>query len=131
MPPSSETWTMLWLEGLKQEYDNGFHCTFPKYGFADPTSYSIVAHAVTRLVGHGSVRHGAECFNYYFPQELDDEFLVVTNAQPNGSWVKYSRDDLFKFLSKKIDDGFMFRKLDIKTVIWCFCLNALFAPIYP
>ena len=23
------------------------------------------------------MRHAAECFNYYFPQELDEEFLVL------------------------------------------------------
>ena len=25
----------------------------------------------------GAVRHGAECFNFYFPQELDREYLVI------------------------------------------------------
>jgi hypothetical protein len=37
-------------------------------------------HAVVgRLMGYGVVRHGAECFNYYFPQEIDDEFLVISD----------------------------------------------------
>lgn len=106
--PSSETWTMRWLENLKEEYQSGFHVDLPKYGFADPKSYNIMAHAVDRLGQHGSVRHGAECFNYYFPQDLDDEFLVVTNNQVNGPWVKYTKDGLLNFLSDKIDEGFMF-----------------------
>ena len=29
----------------------------------------------------GAVRHGAECFNFYFPQELDPEFLVVWSKE--------------------------------------------------
>lgn len=62
VPPSNETWTMRWLEMLKEEYEKGFNVSFPKYGFADPKSYSIMAHAVASLAGHGSVRHGAECF---------------------------------------------------------------------
>lgn len=106
--PSSETWTMRWLENLKEQYQKGFHVDLPKYGFADPKSYSMMAHAVDRLSTHGSVRHGAECFNYYFPQDLDDEFLVVTNNQVNGPWVKYTKDGLLQFLSDKIDEGFMF-----------------------
>lgn len=108
IPPSSENWTMRWLEQLKKAYEEGFHVSFPKYGFADPKSYSIMAHAINRLTQHGSVRHGAECFNYYFPQDLDDEFLVVTNNQVNGPWTKYTKEGLLKFLSKKIDEGFMF-----------------------
>ena len=30
-----------------------------------------------QLAECGAVRHGAECFNYLFPQELDPEFLVI------------------------------------------------------
>lgn len=62
IPPSNENWTMRWLEMLKEEYESGFSVTFPKFGFADPKSYSIMAHAVAGLTDHGSVRHGAECF---------------------------------------------------------------------
>ncbi|KAK7254752.1 hypothetical protein SO694_00130032 [Aureococcus anophagefferens] len=32
----------------------------------------------------GAVRHGAECYNLYFPQELDDEYLVVWDGFPGG-----------------------------------------------
>jgi len=108
MPPSNETWTMRWLEALKKAYEDGFHVDFPKYGFADPKSYSIMAHSIDFLSEYGSVRHGAECFNFYFPQDLDEEFLVVTNNQPKGPWKQYSKAGLLEFLSDKIDDGFMF-----------------------
>ena len=31
----------------------------------------------------GAVRHGAECFNFYFPQELDPDFLIVWDGFAN------------------------------------------------
>ena len=37
----------------------------------------MVAKVVDATISCGAVRHGAECFNFYFPQDLDDEFLVV------------------------------------------------------
>ena len=49
----------------------------PKYGFGDATSYRLCGDAVKATLSSGAVRHGAECFNFYFPQELDDEYLVV------------------------------------------------------
>ena len=49
----------------------------PRYGFGDPTSYSLIEGVVATTAGCGAVRHGAECFNFYFPQELDDAFLIA------------------------------------------------------
>ncbi|CAE8721933.1 unnamed protein product, partial [Polarella glacialis] len=56
---------------------DGFQPKLPKFGFGDQTSYSITSDLVDSTVETGAVRHGAECFNWYFPQELDPEFLVV------------------------------------------------------
>jgi hypothetical protein len=105
-----DTWTMRWLDILKEErIQHGFKPSIPKYGYADPKSYSIMAHAVDRLSTNGAVRHGAECFNYYFPQELDEEFLVISNSSNGqGKWVTYTAPQLLDFLSTKIDEGFMF-----------------------
>ena len=66
-----------WLNVLKEEARNGFHPELPKYGFGDPTSYGLIGAIVDAMSVCGAVRHGAECFNFYFPQELDAEFLVV------------------------------------------------------
>merc|ERR1719409_1414017 len=71
------TWTSEWLEILKGEADKGFHPDVPRFGFGDPTSYHIMEKAVKKLNLSGAVRHGAECFNFYFPQELDQQFLIV------------------------------------------------------
>ena len=49
----------------------------PRYGFGDPKSYEITARMAERLSHCGAVRHGAECFNYSYPQELDDAVMVV------------------------------------------------------
>ena len=39
-----------------------------------PAMYNIIE-ACAQL--NGAVRHAAESFNYYWPQDLDDEYLVV------------------------------------------------------
>ena len=43
--------------------------------------------AVKALRSSGAVRHGAECFNFHFPQELDTEFLVC--------WAGFQKAPMF------------------------------------
>jgi hypothetical protein len=101
-------WSLMWLEILKEEAS--FHPEIPQFGFGDPVSYSIVTNAVERLCLSGAVRHGAECFNYYFPQDLDDEFLVVSENIGDGNvpWKYVGVDELLDILACKIDEGFCF-----------------------
>eukprot|EP00587_Corethron_hystrix_P015640 CAMPEP_0113316266 /NCGR_PEP_ID=MMETSP0010_2-20120614/11607_1 /TAXON_ID=216773 ORGANISM="Corethron hystrix, Strain 308" /NCGR_SAMPLE_ID=MMETSP0010_2 /ASSEMBLY_ACC=CAM_ASM_000155 /LENGTH=51 /DNA_ID=CAMNT_0000172941 /DNA_START=789 /DNA_END=944 /DNA_ORIENTATION=- /assembly_acc=CAM_ASM_000155 len=48
----------------------------PTYGFGDPKSYAIMESTVgCMMAGIGTVQHGPECFNYQFPQELENEFF--------------------------------------------------------
>jgi len=55
------------------------------------------------------VRHGAECFNYSFPQELDDEFLVISDTLPGKvAWKYVNGEELRSFLGDRIDEGFCF-----------------------
>jgi hypothetical protein len=83
-----DSWTVRWLEVLKKAAREGHYPEMPRFGFGDPKSYSIMKSAVSRLRLTGAVRHGAECFNYYFPQDLDDEYLVIANDLPgNKPWV--------------------------------------------
>ncbi|CAE8692001.1 unnamed protein product, partial [Polarella glacialis] len=62
---SGKSWTSQWLQILKRD---GFQPKLPKFGFGDQTSYSITSDLVDSTVETGAVRHGAECFNWYFPQ---------------------------------------------------------------
>lgn len=104
----TKNWTASWLNVMKY---NKSPITMPKYGFGDPKSYAIMKHAVQRLEEFGAVRHGAECFNFYFPQELDDEFLVVRGTGSNLPIPKYKYmklNELQSFLSGCIDLGFTF-----------------------
>jgi hypothetical protein len=89
--PKAQSWTSRWLDVLKREAKKGFHPELPKFGFGDPRSYDIIAKAVEHLNLSGAVRHGAECFNFYFPQELDDEFLIVWDGFDKVPW-KYVKD---------------------------------------
>lgn len=106
-----KSWTGNWLDVLKKErIEKDFKPNIPKFGYADPKSYAIMGHAIHHLQANGSVRHGAECFNYYFPQDLDEEFLIVSYDIREGGnrWHRFQKYELLEFLSKKVDEGFMF-----------------------
>jgi len=109
--PSGVPWTGRWLEVLKRaasEGNSAYKTPIPRLGFGDSTSYSIMEHAVTRTKC-GAVRHGAECFNYKFPQEIDDEFLVISDTLPRPvPWKYVTERELRDLLSQKIDEGFTF-----------------------
>eukprot|EP00931_Biecheleriopsis_adriatica_P049431 TRINITY_DN28597_c0_g1_i1.p1 TRINITY_DN28597_c0_g1~~TRINITY_DN28597_c0_g1_i1.p1 ORF type:complete len:767 (+),score=166.02 TRINITY_DN28597_c0_g1_i1:31-2331(+) len=106
--PTTRGWTSRWLGILKEEANKGFHPTLPRYGYGDPTSYSLIADIVEETSACGAVRHGAECFNFYFPQELDKEFLVVWDGFSDPPWQSHSEPELREFLLARIDDGFTF-----------------------
>jgi hypothetical protein len=58
------------------------------------------------------VRHGAECFNFWFPQELDKRFLVVWDGfHAYGSrvpWRYVDQQGLRDFLLGRVEDGYAF-----------------------
>jgi len=106
--PDHNPWTVRWLEVLKKEGERGFHPRFPKYGFGDPTSYKLIGDIVTETKACGAIRHGAECFNYYFPQELDDEYLIVWDGFPEKPWKYHKEEEMRNFLLSRMDEGFGF-----------------------
>lgn len=81
----------------------------PRFGFGDPKSYSVMEMAVKRVQENGAVRHGPECFNYYFPQDLDEEYLVISDTLDGPvPWKYVDLDDLQDLLYDAILDGFTF-----------------------
>jgi len=54
------------------------------------------------------VRHGPEAFNYAFPQELDDKFLVISDQFPGVPWKYVDSTELISILHERIDEGFTF-----------------------
>ncbi|CAE7875021.1 PKAR, partial [Symbiodinium sp. KB8] len=106
--PDHKGWTSRWLEVLKQEANQGFHPNVPKFGFGDDVSCSLVEDVVHETNACGAVRHGAECFNFYFPQELDQEFLIVWDGFKDPPWRNVSELELRDFLKKRVDDGYTF-----------------------
>jgi len=107
-PLSPETWTIRWLNVLREATRDGLHFEIPEYGFGDPKSYSIMEKAALRMVDTGAVRHGSECFNYYFPQEIDDTFLLVSDTLSPVPWKYVNVQELQEILSQKIQEGFVF-----------------------
>jgi len=100
-------WTSRWIDVLRVENEKGFHPTFPKYGFGDPTSYKLIGDVVSETSPCGAIRHGAECCNFYFPQELDDEFLVVWKGFPEKPWQYHSEEGVRKFLIDRMKEDFI------------------------
>jgi len=56
----------------------------------------------------GAMRHGAECFNYYFPQHLDEEFMIIWDGLPDDPWVYVKEKQLRGFLFERVAEGFTF-----------------------
>jgi len=56
----------------------------------------------------GAVRHGAECFNFMFPQDLDEEFLIVWDGFSNPPWQSAKEPELRKFLIDRAREGYSF-----------------------
>merc|ERR1719486_1040236 len=80
--PGDESWTSRWLSLLEHAMDEGLTPHVPQHGFGDPTSTSIIRKIIDFTAPCGAVRHGAECFNFYFPQEADSEYLVIWDGFP-------------------------------------------------
>ena len=88
--PSHKGWMSRWLDVLKKSARRAstrWHGC--QYGFGDPTSYDLIGQVVDATASCGAVRHGAECFNFLFPQDLDDEFLVVWDGFTSPPWKSF------------------------------------------
>ena len=107
-PTNSDTWTIRWLDVMKNAAAEGYIPEMPEYGFGDPKSTSIMEHAALKLKSTGAVRHGTECFNYSFPQEIDEMFLLISDTLKPVPWKYVNVKDLQAILSKKIAEGFVF-----------------------
>lgn len=106
--PGVHPWSTRWLQILKKAGEQGFHPDIPKYGFGDGSSYQLFADLVKATSSSGAVRHGAECFNFYFPQELDDEYMVIMEGIDKKPWKYLTEPQLRQFLLERISEGFAF-----------------------
>ena len=110
-PAKPVSWTQEWLQILTKEAYRGFKPKIPELGFGDPTSVELIRDMAHRTSECGAIRHGAECFNFYFPQELDEEFLIVWNGfepKHGAAWQHHSESELRQFLLNRIADGYLF-----------------------
>ncbi|VEU44078.1 unnamed protein product [Pseudo-nitzschia multistriata] len=107
-PTNSDTWTQRWLDVQKKAAQQGKVFDIPEYGFGDPKSTSIMEHAALKLKSTGAVRHGSECFNYHFPQEIDETFLLISDTLKPVPWKYVNVKELQDILSQKIAEGFVF-----------------------
>jgi hypothetical protein len=102
------SWTSRWLNVMKDLKESGVACKVPKFGFGDPVSYRLIEDVVDATRETGAIRHGAECFNYLFPQELDDTYLVVWHGFDDKTWEYLDEDELRDFMCERAVEGFVF-----------------------
>ena len=110
-PASMDSWTVRWLDVLKLKASkNSKKNATPQYGYGDSKSYDMMEAVARRLEGaNGAVRHGPECFNLVFPQEIDDQYLIVCDSLPGKiPWKYVDAHELQDILCQRIDDGFAF-----------------------
>jgi hypothetical protein len=115
----SISWNSRWLDVLGDPSRNGPYTTLPKYGYGDAKSYSLIQAVAEATHQTGAVRHGAECFNFYFPQELDDEYLVVWEdyEEEHGKpWNYLDEESLRDFLEDSIGLGYSFPLNPVWTI---------------
>ncbi|CAE7522067.1 Prkg1, partial [Symbiodinium microadriaticum] len=106
--PNSDSWTSRWLKVLSEAAKQGRRPEIPPYGFGDPTSYGLIEQVIKATQVSGAVRHGAECFNFLFPQELDSEYLIVWHGFSGKPWEYHDQQGLLKFLRERIAEGYCF-----------------------
>lgn len=126
--PLGADWASRWLAILKEEATNGFNPDVPPYGFGDPTSYRLIADIVAATSTVGAVRHGAECFNYVYPQGMDDEFIICWNGYSDPPWRNVTEDELQQFLLSRAGEDYTFPLnpvWPVRDVGWYEILDAL------
>ena len=75
-----------------------------------------------------SVRLCAQCFNFWFPQEIDKEFIIIWDGFTDPPWKTVKEDELRKFLFDRAREGFSFPLNPVWPVRdrgWYDILNAL------
>ena len=121
-------WNKRWLDVLKHKHvpvegHSYGRLEMPPYGLGDPRSYGIIETIVRTMIKSGAVRHGSECFNFWFPQALDERYLVVWEGfevqsvpehlgafKPHKPvpWRYMTEPELRAFLLARIADGYAF-----------------------
>ncbi|CAE7377693.1 Nmral1 [Symbiodinium pilosum] len=86
------------------------------FGGPDATSYRLIEAVINTTKESGAIRHGAECFNFYFPQELDTNFLVVWEGFDDKPWAYMDEDELRDFLQERVEEDSYAMPLN---PIWC------------
>jgi len=105
--PTKDSWTTRWLEVLHDLAEQGEHHDFPEFGYGDEASVNLIKAKIHFTQDSGSIRHGAECFNYHFPQELDEEFLIIWEGLKE-KWQYVNESELQSFLAERAKEGYVF-----------------------
>jgi hypothetical protein len=102
------SWTERWLAVLHDVANDGIHHEAPPGGYGDEVSKDLIRTIVKQTAASGAVRGPLECFNFHFPHEMFEEFLVIWNGFDGQPWKVVNEADLQKFLYRRISEGYCF-----------------------
>jgi len=104
----SACWMARWLDLLQRDARSGASPQLPSSGAGDHTTQRIMGEVVEATRATGAVRAGADCFNFYLPQDLEKEFLVVWDGFTSPPWKMLTEPELRQFLLERIKEGYSF-----------------------
>jgi len=107
-PEPGRSWNSRWLEVHRRWHEQGSYPNIPRFGFGDEMSSRLIETVVEMTKTSGAVRHGAECFNFLFPQELDSEYLIIWDGLDAGPWMYADFDGMIDFLLERHAEGYKF-----------------------
>lgn len=101
-------WMTRWFDVVAKAKAAGIVPKQGKFGYGDPTSLRLIEAVVAQTSPCGAVRHGAECQNLFFPQDLDDQYLIIYHPFPGKPWKYATEPELREFLLERASEGFTF-----------------------
>jgi hypothetical protein len=105
---NAHSWTERWTMVLHELAETGQCVDAPDHGCGDQASVDFIRSMAEHVACSGAVRHGPECFNFHFPQELDSEFLIVWDGLGETPWKYVDQAGLRHFLMTRINEGYTF-----------------------
>lgn len=113
-------WAEKWNYAKRNRFAREKKGTPKPFGYGDPTTCKLVEAVVRKMTNfykNGAVRHSFESFNFENPQELDENFLVISDKisetikntnRKKVPWETVEQSKLLDFLKGRIEEGFTF-----------------------
>jgi len=102
-----DNWMTAWMAASKKDA-NLMSAPMPDLGFGNETSIKNLKALIDGTADTGAVRHGAECFNYQYPQDLDSSFLLFDDPSNKPKGESKELAALTSYLKARANEGWIF-----------------------